>query len=59
MITKTLGPQLGVTIGIVYYMGNTLIAILEVLGAIETLQFSTSHPALHFYASTQVINYIY
>jgi potassium/chloride transporter 4/5/6 len=42
MISRSLGPYLGVSIGIVYYLGLMLLGILEVLGAIETLHNATS-----------------
>jgi hypothetical protein len=52
MISKTLGLLLGVTIGIFYYLGNTLLSVLETLGAIETLLFSANN--LHFKYCNQV-----
>ncbi len=54
MISKTLGLVLGVTIGIIYFLGNTLLSVLETLGAIETFQFSVDSDYLHFTYSTQV-----
>jgi amino acid transporter len=41
MISRSLGPYIGVSIGIVYYFGITLLGVLEVLGAVETFHNST------------------
>jgi amino acid transporter len=39
MISRSLGPYIGVAIGIVYYLGIMLLGVLEVLGAVETLHY--------------------
>lgn len=41
MISRSLGPYIGAAIGIVYYLGITLLGILEVLGAVETFHYAT------------------
>jgi amino acid transporter len=41
MISRSLGPYVGISIGIVYYLGITLLGILEVLGAVETFHHAT------------------
>jgi potassium/chloride transporter 4/5/6 len=51
MISRSLGPYIGVSIGIVYYFGITLLGILEILGAVETFNYATQ---LTFPGSNQV-----
>jgi len=37
LISRTLGHKIGGAVGVTYYMGLALLAVLEVLGAVETL----------------------
>ena len=39
LISRALGPQIGGSVGCVYYLGITLLAVLEVLGAVEMLLY--------------------
>ena len=41
MISRSLGPYIGAAIGLVYYLGITMLCILEVLGAVEAFNFAT------------------
>ena len=44
MISRSMGPTLGATVGLLYWLGITLLAVLEVLGAVEAyLIASPSH----------------
>lgn len=51
MISRSLGPYTGVSVGIVYWLGITLLAVLETLGAVETLHNAMGYT---FPGSTQV-----
>lgn len=43
MISRSLGPYTGVSVGIVYWLGITLLAVLETLGAVEVLHNATGY----------------
>ena len=43
MISRSLGPYTGVSVGIVYWLALTLLAVLETLGAVETLHNSMGY----------------
>jgi potassium/chloride transporter 4/5/6 len=55
MISRSLGPYIGVSIGIVYYFGIMLLGVLEVLGAVETIHYATD---FHYPGSTQIYTII-
>mmetsp|Transcript_17676 Transcript_17676/g.37847 ORF Transcript_17676/g.37847 Transcript_17676/m.37847 type:complete len:1040 (-) Transcript_17676:442-3561(-) len=46
MISRALGPVLGASVGIMYWLAVTMLAVLECLGAIESLLMAV--PQLHF-----------
>ncbi|CAD7972330.1 unnamed protein product [Amoebophrya sp. A120] len=37
MISRAMGPAIGVTVGLLYWLGISLLAVLETLGAVEAL----------------------
>ncbi|CAM6087999.1 unnamed protein product [Calypogeia fissa] len=53
LISRALGPKLGGTVGVMYYLGVSLLAVLESLGAVEMLLFT--FPALEFPSANRVI----
>ena len=55
MISRSLGPYIGAAIGLVYYLGITLLCILEVLGAVETFHEASG---ASFTWSTQVYSIV-
>lgn len=46
MISRALGPSVGASVGIMYWLAITLLAVLEVLGAVEALLMAA--PSLNF-----------
>lgn len=55
MISRSLGPRLGGSIALVYFLGLILLGVLEVLGAVEVFH-SSSH--LEFEGSSQLYSTI-
>lgn len=37
MISRAMGPTIGATVGLLYWLGISLLAVLETLGAVETI----------------------
>ena len=35
MVSRTIGPIIGISVGIVYYLGIVLLGVVETLGAVE------------------------
>ncbi|KAL3688956.1 hypothetical protein R1sor_015265 [Riccia sorocarpa] len=53
LISRALGPKLGGSVGFMYYLGVSLLAVLESLGAVEMLLFTFS--GLKFESANRVI----
>ncbi|KAL2631043.1 hypothetical protein R1flu_015729 [Riccia fluitans] len=53
LISRALGPKLGGSVGFMYYLGVSLLAVLEALGAVEMLLFTFS--SLKFPSADRVI----
>jgi potassium/chloride transporter 4/5/6 len=43
MISRSIGAHTGISVGFVYFLGITLLAVLELLGAVETLNNATGY----------------
>ena len=35
MVSRTIGPIIGISVGIVYFLGAVLLGTVEILGAVE------------------------
>lgn len=53
MISRALGPAAGATVGIMYWLALTMLAVLECLGAVEALQMA--FPGFNFPGYNQAI----
>lgn len=53
LISRALGPKLGGAVGLLYYVGVSLLAVMEGLGSVEMLVFT--FPQLDFVSSNQVM----
>ncbi|BBN10036.1 protein MpCCC2 [Marchantia polymorpha subsp. ruderalis] len=56
LISRALGPKLGGSVGFMYYLGVSLLAVLESLGAVEMLLFT--FPSLKFVSANRVLGAI-
>jgi len=57
MISRALGPVVGASVGIMYWLAITLLAVLECLGAVEALLMAA--PSLDFPGCKQVFGTIF
>lgn len=57
MISRALGPVVGATVGIMYWLAITMLAVLECLGAVESLVMAW--PEMHFPWHMQVLGSIF
>ncbi|XP_024400955.1 uncharacterized protein [Physcomitrium patens] len=56
LISRALGPKLGGAVGLLYYIGVVLLAVLEGLGSVEMLMFT--FPQLNFVSGNRIIGAI-
>ena len=52
IISRAVGPRVGAAVGLVYFLGVSLLAVLESLGAVEMLLFTA--PAIEFTSANRV-----
>lgn len=53
LISRALGPKLGGAVGLLYYIGVALLAVLEGLGSVEMIVFT--FPSLDFVSANRII----
>jgi amino acid transporter len=56
LISRALGPKLGGAVGLLYYIGVSLLAVLECLGSVEMIVFT--FPSLDFVSANRIIGAI-